>query len=132
MAKIIRNSGEDRVATMPVSRFMADKGEYYEATDAIRDGNAPCRKFLFGQRLGNELLFFYCHGGLGWHAHVVYAQLGTEPIISSFATLVNDRMLGELEWGTSTSIKVDLRLPLVNVRDMKALNGYAYVEADLF
>ena len=55
-------------------RLMADRGHRYEATDNI-SSDAPRRRFVVGQRLGDELIFFYFHGGRGNNVHVVYANV---------------------------------------------------------
>lgn len=110
---------------------MADRGERYEATDDI-SSDAPRRRFVVGQRLGEELIFFYFHGGRGNHLHVVYALVAPVLSISTFATLRNWDTLKELEADLKKLPVGGLRIPLVHANDLKAIASDVYDEFDLF
>lgn len=130
--KMVDNVGSnDPKKPMTRLRLMADRGHRYEATDNI-SSEAPRRRFVVGQRLGDELIFFYFHGGRGNHVHVVYANVSPVLKISAFATLQNWDELKALELDSVKLPTDGLRVPLVFARDLKAIASDVYDEFDLF
>jgi hypothetical protein len=80
-------------------KFMADNNEPWRPGDHItaENENLPQRKFLFSWTNADEMVFFYWHGGVGKHLHVVLIN-STTRTLTAFVTLTNSDVIHKLDW----------------------------------
>jgi hypothetical protein len=121
-----------------ITKFIANQGEDYEATDVITS-DGPRRRFVCGIIDSTGLLFYYFHGGRGKHLHVVYVDMKAN-LYSSFVTWHNYDAIRDIDYEAMQSKgekkvkkwRTVLKAPLVSERDIKAINNSLYEDYDIF
>ena len=114
-------------------KFIANYNEEYNSTDNRR-GNLPDRKFIFGLKKSNKLFFYYWHGGLGNHLHLIYYDINNKYSLTSYVTLRNWEIFNKLYYKKKINeiSKYKLSTPLVNIFDLKFVYGELYESKDVF
>ena len=70
LPEAVRTDLTDRAGTL------ADRGEPFNSTDVVTNGDGPGRRFIRAVQSEDNLFVWYEHGGIGLHVHVLAYDIG--------------------------------------------------------